>query len=109
MKTKRLNKGNHLAYKFLEQAQKAVIHCNAMGLTVTEIDFSRVKPTLRVMHNKVTEQMLAEDKAIIFKHGSDDKAIRYCEGQFMAEGIRTIFRIEDIAIQSKRTPTEIKH
>ncbi|AWW56560.1 hypothetical protein AB6W78_10205 [Pasteurella multocida] len=109
MKTKRLNKGNHLAYKFLEQAQKAVMYCNAMGLTVTEIDFSRIKPTLRVMHNKVTEQMLAEDKAIIFKHGSDDKAIRYCEGQFMAEGIRTIFRIEDIDIQSKGKPTETKH
>lgn len=109
MKAKPLNKGNHLAYKFLEQAQKAVMYCNAIGLTVTEIDFSRIKPTLRVMHNCVTERMVAENKAIIFKHGSDDKSIRYCEGQFMAEGIRTIFRIEEIHIHSTWNPMKAKH
>lgn len=96
MKNQRLNKGNYQAYKFLEQAQKAIIRCNAMGLTVTAVDFSRIKPRLRVMHNHVTAKMLAENKAVIFLQGSDDKAIRYCEGQFMAEGIRTVFRIEGI-------------
>lgn len=106
---KRLNKGNYLAYKFLEQAQKAIIHCNSIGLTVTEIDFSRVKPTLRVMHNHVTARLLAENKAFIFKQGSDDKAIRYCEGQFMAEGIRTLFRIEGFNPQWKPTKPLYTH
>ncbi|MCW9699744.1 hypothetical protein [Avibacterium sp. 20-129] len=95
MKHRRLNKGNHLAYKFLEQAQKAVVSCNAMGLTVTEIDFSKIKPRLKVMHNHVTEKMLANGKAIIFKRGSDDRAIHFWEGQMMVEGIKTIFRCEE--------------
>lgn len=103
MKTKRLNKRNYQAYKFLKQAQKAVVACNAMGLTVTEVDFSRIKPRLRVMHNQITQKMLDNGKAIIFLHGSDDKAIRYCEGQFMAEGIRTAFRIEDMNLNWKPT------
>lgn len=93
-KHQRLNKGNHLAYKFLEQAQRAIMHCNAIGLTVIGIDFSRIKPTLRVMHNHVTAKMVEDGTAIIFKRGSDANAIHFCEGQFNAEGVRTLFRIE---------------
>lgn len=99
MKTKPLNKGNHQAYKFLEQAQKAVMYCNSLGLTVTGIDFSRIKPSLRVMHNQVTQKMVDNGEAFIFLKGSDEKAIRYCEGQFMAEGIRTVFRVERVDLQ----------
>lgn len=92
---KRLNRGNHQAYLFLEQAQKAVIACNAMGLTVIEVDFSKIKPRLRVMHNRVTEQALAEGRAFIYKQGSDESAMRYWEGQMMIEGIKTVFRYEE--------------
>lgn len=94
--TKRLNKGNHLAYKFLEQAQKAVVACNAMGLTVTAVDFSQVKPKLRVMHNCVTEQALEKGTAFIYKRGCDESAMRYWEGQMMIEGIKTVFRCEEL-------------
>lgn len=93
--TKTLNKGNYLAYKFLEQAQKAVVACNAMGLTVLEVDFSKIKPRLKVAHNKVTEKMIGKGTAFIFKRGSDEAAIRYWEGQTMVEGIRVIFRCEE--------------
>lgn len=103
MKTKPLNKGNHLVFKFLEQTQKAVIACNAMGLTIIGVDFSRIKPSLRVMHNQVTQEMLNNGKAFIFLHSSDDNAIRYCEGQFMTEGIRTVFRIEGMNSNWKPT------
>ncbi|MDD7426520.1 MAG: hypothetical protein PUK61_08940 [[Actinobacillus] rossii] len=45
---KPLSKVNHLAYKYLEQVNKAIIAINYIGLEVKEIQFNHIKPRILV-------------------------------------------------------------
>lgn len=88
--TKRLNKNNALMLSYLEQVEKAVKRLNEMGLTVVNVHFEKIKPTLRVMANAVTDRLECEQRAFVYQVGRD--VGRYQEAQFAVEGIRVIWR-----------------
>ncbi|MFZ7224314.1 hypothetical protein [Avibacterium avium] len=89
-KTKRLSKNNALMLAYLEQVEKAVKRLNEMGLTVINVHFEKIKPTVRVMANGVTERLERDQKAYVYHIGRD--MARYQEAQFTVEGIRVIWR-----------------
>lgn len=88
--TKQLNKNNALMLAYLEQVEKAVKRLNEMGLTVVNVHFEKIKPTLRVMANDVTDKLEQEQRAYVYLVGQD--VGRYRETQFAVEGIRVIWR-----------------
>lgn len=88
--TKRLNKNNALMLSYLEQVEKAVKCLNEMGLTVVNVHFEKIKPTVRVMANAVTDRLEREQRAFVYQVGRD--VGRYQEAQFAVEGIRVIWR-----------------
>ena len=88
--TKRLNKNNALMLAYLEQVEKAVKRLNEMGLTVVNVHFEKIKPTLRVMANAVTDRLEREQRAFVYQVGRD--VGRYQAAQFAVEGIRVIWR-----------------
>ena len=79
--TKQLNKNNALMLAYLEQVEKAVKRLNEMGLTVVNVHFEKIKPTVRVMANAVTDRLEREQRAFVYQ-----------VGQFAVEGIRVIWR-----------------
>ena len=87
---KRLNKNNALMLAYLEQVEKAVKRLNEMGLTVINVHFEKIKPTVRVMANGITDRLEREQRAYVYHVGRD--AGRYQEAQFAVEGIRVIWR-----------------
>ena len=88
--TKQLNKNNALMLAYLEQVEKAVKRLNEMGLTVVNVHFEKIKPTLRVMANDFTDKLEQEQRAYVYLVGQD--VGRYREAQFAVEGIRVIWR-----------------
>lgn len=88
--TKHLNKNNALMLAYLEQVEKAVKRLNEMGLTVVNVHFEKIKPTVRVMANAVTDRLEREQRAFVYQVGRD--VGRYQEAQFAVEGIRVIWR-----------------
>ena len=88
--TKRLNKNNALMLAYLEHVEKAVKSLNEMGLTVVNVHFEKIKPTVRVMANAVTDRLEREQRAFVYQVGRD--VGRYQEAQFAVEGIRVIWR-----------------
>lgn len=88
--SKPLNKNNALMMRYLEQVEKAVKRLNEMGLTVINVHFEKIKPTVRVMANGVTDRLEREQRAFVYHVGRD--AGRYQEAQFSVEGIRVIWR-----------------
>lgn len=88
--TKHLNKNNALMLAYLEQVEKAVKCLNEMGLTVVNVHFEKIKPTVRVMANAVTDRLEREQRAFVYQVGRD--VGRYQEAQFAVEGIRVIWR-----------------
>ncbi|OOF50297.1 hypothetical protein BKK54_06520 [Rodentibacter genomosp. 1] len=87
---KPLNKNNYLMLRYLEQVEKAVKRLNEMGLTVINVHFEKIKPTVRVMTNSITDRLEREQKAYVYHVGRDNG--RYQEAQFSVEGIRVIWR-----------------
>ncbi|WP_424410398.1 hypothetical protein [Pasteurella sp. PK-2025] len=89
----RINKANHLAFKYLKQTQKAIVHCNALGLTVKQIDFSGIKPRIFVDDNPpITKKLINANKANKFAFGSDKNVGRWEQYYTMLEGIKVIWR-----------------
>ena len=88
--TKQLNKNNAVMLAYLEQVEKAVRRLNDMGLTVINVHFEKIKPTVRVMNNAVTEQLEKNQWAYVYHVGRD--VARYQEAQFTVEGIRVVWR-----------------
>ena len=89
-KNKQLNKNNAVMLAYLEQVEKAVRRLNEMGLTVVNVHFEKIKPTVRVMANAVTDRLEREQRAFVYQVGRD--VGRYQEAQFAVEGIRVIWR-----------------
>lgn len=87
---KQLNKNNALMLAYLEQLEKAVKRLNEMGLTVINVHFEKIKPTVRVMANTVTDRLEQEQRAFVYVVGGGMG--RYQEAQFSVEGIRVIWR-----------------
>ncbi|MGX3067485.1 hypothetical protein [Ursidibacter arcticus] len=96
MKNKhKINRANQVAYQYLKQTQKAIIHCNALGFTVLNIDFSGVKPRIEVMINGsqgVVNALIEAKKAVRYAFGNDEDLGRW-EGYYtMLEGIRVFWK-----------------
>lgn len=89
-KNKQLNKNNAVMLAYLEQVEKAVRRLNEMGLIVVNVHFEKIKPTVRVMANAVTDRLEREQRAFVYQVGRD--VGRYQEAQFAVEGIRVIWR-----------------
>lgn len=88
--TKQLNKNNAVMLAYLEQVEKAVRRLNEIGLTVINVHFEKIRPTVRVMNNAVTEKLEKDQQAYVYHVGRD--VGRYQEAQFTVEGIRVVWR-----------------
>ncbi|HHT7762488.1 hypothetical protein [Pasteurella multocida] len=87
---KTLNHNNEVMSKYLKQVQKAINKLDEMGLSVINVHFEKIRPSLRVQPCFNTERLERENKAFVFITGSDGK--RYQEAQMTVEGIRVIWR-----------------
>ena len=88
--SKPLSNNNRVMLQYLNQVQKAVNALNEMGLTVINVHFEKIRPTIRVQANRVTEQLEREQLAYVYRVGSD--LGRYREAQYTVECIRVIWR-----------------
>ncbi|MGQ0287147.1 hypothetical protein ACT2CV_08085 [Pasteurellaceae bacterium 22721_9_1] len=85
-----LRGNNKLTVEYLNQVQKCVEKLDEMGLTVTNIHFERIKPTVRVKTCTQTKTLQKNKQAICFIKGNDGE--RFNEFQMLVEGIRVIWR-----------------
>ncbi|WP_439236647.1 hypothetical protein [Lonepinella koalarum] len=83
---------NDLTLKYLNQVQKCIEHLDRIGLHVINVEFCKIKPTVRVQAPYLDqEQRLVNDyRAIRFMNGNDSG--RFQEYQMMVEGIRVVWR-----------------
>ncbi|QGM80692.1 hypothetical protein [Otariodibacter oris] len=91
------NRANQLAYKYLKQVQKAIIHLNAFGFTVLNIDFTGIKPRIEVdigNSQEVADELIKQRKAMWYAQGYSERLGR-CKGYYtMLEGIRVYWESE---------------
>ncbi|OOR95811.1 hypothetical protein B0186_11205 [Canicola haemoglobinophilus] len=90
-----INRANQIAYKYLKQTQKAIIHCNALGFTVLKIDFMGIKPRIEVQisgNQSIVNELIESRKAVRYAFGNNENLGRW-EGYYtMLEGIRVCWQ-----------------
>lgn len=97
----KLNAANHLVYKFIGQVQKAIVECNALGLTVEEIEFYHIKPRIIVKDSPATAWLEHSGRAIEYGCGSDENG-RHRKLQIMVAGIKVMW-------ETHRERNNVKH
>lgn len=86
-----INRANQMAVKYLRQTQKAIGHINALGFTVLMIDFTKIKPRIKVdiAGNEGGARALIESrKAHWYAQGHSEDLGRWKGYYTMIEGIR---------------------
>lgn len=81
---------NGLTLKYLSQVQKCVEELNQIGLSVINIHFDKIKPTVRVKACAQTAALQRENQAICYIKGNDNQ--HFSEWQILVAGIRVIWR-----------------
>lgn len=96
-----INRANQMAVRYLRQTQKAVNHLNALGFTVLNINFTRVKPCIEVDVSNakgVVRALVRERKAVWYARGNCEELGNWKGYYTMIEGIRVWWRsaVEDV-------------
>lgn len=85
-----INRANQMAVKYLRQTQKAIGHINALGFTVLMIDFTKIKPRIKVDisgNEGVARELIESRKANWYAQGRSEVG-RWKGYYTMIEGIR---------------------
>lgn len=98
MKKHTINRANQMAVKWLKQTHKAINHINALGFTVLSIDFTGVKPRIKVdvtNHRGVANALIKEQKAVRYAFGHTEDLGRWQGYYTLIEGIRVCWEQKD--------------
>lgn len=86
-----INRANQMAVKYLRQTQKAIGQINALGFTVLMIDFTKIKPRIKVDisgNEGVARALIESRKANWYAQGHSEDLGRWKGYYTMIEGIR---------------------
>lgn len=92
------NRANQTAVRWLRATHRAIMHINALGFTVLQIDFTRVKPRIEVdvnLNKGAAKALIRDNKAVRYSFGCSEDLGRWSGYYTMLEGIRVCWRQEE--------------